>query len=349
LKSFFQYITEAQNTPKPPKPNVLIVSIPDVWDMNAQDLKPLKAVANVEWLQTKNLSQEKLAEKCRGYQHLMLNVDALASDPSQMERLDQRFYNHPGIHGLISLNQDMTDCDYFNPHMAIKKGLLLQDCPNTTTQSVAESTICEILLHTRKRHAAYTEEKNGGTAECHTGINLKGKTVGIIGYGNIGKAVATMLRGFGMNVLVNDTDLTVEAKITPLPELFKKSDVISVHIPTVEKTGESNVNLIGSDLLNLCKGAVLINLATDVIVDPAAAAAALRSKKLIGYSTQSDYSGEYGKKYLKKFKGIDEFHLSPCSFDSPESQKNIKRVWIQNTVSVINGTPENVWGNLNPK
>jgi phosphoglycerate dehydrogenase-like enzyme len=333
------YITEVL---KRKKPKVLIVTLNNFWNMTSEDLNPLKQIADVEWIQTKNIPQEKLAEKCRGYQHLMLNVDALESDPSKMEKLDEKFYNHDGIKDLITFNHDMTDCDYFNPHMGIKKGLIIQDCPDATSESVAESTICEILLHTRHRHLAYIDQLKKQDVECRIGINLKGKTAGIVGYGNIGSKVADILRGFGMNILAYDIK-NVQHKITPIEKLFEKSDIISVHIPTLLRSGKSNKNFINSNLLNRCKGSVLINLATDVIVDPSAAAAALKSKKLIGYSTQSNYSGEFAKKYISKFKGIDEFHLSPCSFNSKESRENIKRIWINNTVSTIQGNPQNVW------
>jgi len=333
------YITEVL---KQKKPKVLIVTLDNIWNITSEDLKPLKQVAEVEWFQTKNLSQEKLAEKCRGYQHLMINVDAIESDPSKMERLDEKFYNHDAIKDLISLNQDMTDSDYFNPHIGIKNGLIIQECPNTTTESVAESTICEILLHTRHRHLAYVDQLKKENVECRTGINLKGKVAGIVGYGNIGSRVADILRGFGMNILVYDIK-NVQHEITPIEKLFEKSDVISIHIPSLLRSGKSNKNFIDSNLLNKCKGSILINLATDIIVDPVAAASALKSKKLTAYSTQSDYSGEFAKKYISKFKGIDEFHLSPCSFDSKESRENIKRVWINNTVSMIQGNPQNIW------
>lgn len=333
------YMTEVLNIKKP---KVLIVSIEKVWNITENDLAPLKAIADVGWFQTKNLSQEELAERCRGYDHLMLNVDALESIPSKMERIDEKFYNHEGTSGLKSLNQDMTDSDYFSPMIGTKRGLLIQDCPNTATQSVAESTVCEILMHTRKRHLAYMDEMKNKKVECRTGLNLKGKTVGIVGYGSIGSRVGNILTGFGMNVLAHDIK-RINIQNTPIEKLFSLSDVISIHTPTIRQDGGSNIGLIDSRLINLCDDAVLVNLATDVVVDPSAAANGLRSGKLSAYSTQSDYSGEYGKKYLKHFKGIDGFHLSPCSFDSPESRENIKRVWIQNTISMIQGNPINLW------
>ena len=322
------------------KPKVLIISIPNVWNINEKDLEPLRKIAEVSWIQTKKITQIEIAEKCKDIDHLMLNVDCIETLTDKMERLDEKFYNHKNVSILKSLNQDMTDCDYFNPLLA-KNKLLIQDCPNTTTESVAESAISEILLHTRKRHLAYIDELEKEEVQCRTGINLKGKIAGIIGYGNIGSRVAEILRGFGMHIMFYD--INHMRGITPIEKIFKQAKVISVHIPTILSNGKSNINFINSELLTKCNETILINLATDAIVDPVAASSALKSKKLIGYSVQADYSGPFGKKYLNHFKGIKEFHLSPCSFDSPESQENIKNIWIRNTISAISGTPENIW------
>lgn len=324
------------------KPKVLIISIPNVWNINQKDLEPLKKIAEVSWIQTKKITQMEIAEKCKNIDHLMLNVDCIETLANKMERLDEKFYNHENVSKLQSLNQDMTDSDYFNPLLA-KNKLLIQDCPNTTTESVAESAISEILLHTRKRHLAYTDELEKEEVQCRTGINLKGKIAGIIGYGNIGSRVAEILRGFGMHIMFYDVK-NMEG-ITPIEKIFEEAKVISLHIPTLRSNGKSNINFINSKLLNKCKETILINLATDAVVDPVAASSALKSKKLTAYSVQADYSGPFGKKYLNHFKEIKEFHISPCSFDSPESQENIKNVWIQNTISAITGNPQNIWKN----
>lgn len=342
MKSFQQYIIEAPKIVKQSKslPKVLMVSLPNIWNINEDDLRPLKKICDFDWIQAKNITQEKLAKSCIGFDHLMLNVDCIKSNPNKMERLDERFYNHSGIKSLKSLNQDMTDMDYFSPFLGLEKKLIMQQCPNTTTDSVAESTITEILLHTRGRHLAYGD---GDKMKCRTGINLKGKIAGIVGCGNIGGRVANILESMGMDILVYDVNPNIGRKITSLNHIFKEANVITVHIPTLQRSGKSNINFIDEKLLNLCNDAILVNLATDVVVNADAAAKALRSGKLRGYSTQHNYSEEYGNTYMSKLKNIPEFHESPCSFDSPESQKNIKRVWIQNTISTINGNPQNIW------
>jgi len=324
------YLSEIAN---PVKPKVLLVTTPGMWDMTSADLSTLRSIAQVDVLETKQITEIQLAKKCRGYTHLMLNMDPLPfPDPNRMEKLTEAFYSDPAVKGLRSLNVDMTDADFFSTKLAKRAGILLQTTPNAVTESVVESTITEILLHARGRHIAYTQNKT-----CEKLIDLKGKTAGVIGYGNIGKKVAAILQALGMRVLVNDIN-TAGIVSTPLKTIFSESTVITVHIPAIQKrTNISNTGLIEKNLLNLCSSTILVNLATDIIVDQTALLDAINTKKIVGYSV------EPGREHTNKLKKIPEVHISPCSYDSAESRENVKSIWIQNTISTIRGTPQNTW------
>ena len=315
------------------KPKVLLITVPDMWDLNSKDLLLLKRVADVDYVQVKSIDEEQLAKRCDGYDHLMLNMDFLPfPDPNKMDKLTDKFYNHPKIKSLKSINVDMTDADFFSPILAKQKDILIQTCPNAVTRSVAESTLCEITLHAKQRHLAYVDDQ-----QCSKTMNLYGKTAGIIGHGHIGQAIGKILSAMGMTVLYNDIKLSKDENI-PIEKIFRESDIISIHIPAIQKTtNKSNIGFIDSKLLNLCKGTILINLATDIIVDSPSLLSALNSKKIIGYSVEA------GRKVTEKLKNYKQVHIAPCSFDSDESRKNVKRIWIQNTISMISGTPENVW------
>jgi len=336
MKSFRQFLTieEAIQYRKTyfesfERPKVLLITLKGMWDITEKDLSPLRRVADVDYVQVKKMTEEQLAEKCEGYDYLMLNMDFLPfPDPNDMSKLTEKFYNNPGVANLKGINVDMTDVDFFSPDIAKEKGILLQDTPNAVTESVAESAVCEILLHARGRHISYTKNEN-----CTKGIDLKGKTAGIIGKGNIGQAVGKILEGMGMNVLYND----IQSKdSTPIEQIFKEAKVISIHIPAHQPhTNKSNEGFINEKLLDLCQGTILINLATDIIVDNYAIRKAIQEKKIIGYSV------ERGRELSKNLEKIPEVHIAPCSFDSDESRKNILRIWIQNMVSAIEGNPQN--------
>ena len=127
------------------KPNVLLIGqsgmIKDVWELKNSHLAPLKEIANVDLVLVDSMTETELAEKCLGYDYLMLNMDFLPSYPDKMDKLTSKFYNHPNIRGLKGINVDMTDADFFSPKLAKQKGILLQTSPNAVTRSVAESAV----------------------------------------------------------------------------------------------------------------------------------------------------------------------------------------------------------------
>lgn len=323
---------------KDSKPKVLLLSLPEMWDMSESDLKPLREVAEVDWIQVKSITQDELAKKCEGYDYLMLNMDPMPfPDPNKMEKLTESFYDHPAVRRLKGINVDMTDVDFFSPGAAKKAGIPLQDSPDTTTESVAESALAEILLHARNRHLAYVDKIEGRDVECRKSMDLKGKIAGIIGKGNIGSRVGSFLNAIGMKVMFYDIDEKKGSK-GDIDEIFKKADVISIHIPVHQPhTNKSNIGFIGKDLLEMCKGTIIVNLATDIIVDLEALESALKSGKV------SAYSVETGRKKMEALKKYENVHISPCSYNSEESVRNIKKVWIGNMVSMIKGKPQNMW------
>ena len=316
-----------------PKPKVLLIGKPsminDVWGLESGDLAGLRKLAIVDVVTTNSMSEQGLAQRCEGYQYLMLNMDFLPfSDPNSMSKLTEKFYTHPGVRGLRGINVDMTDADFFSPELAKTHGILLQTTPNAVTRSVAESAVCEILMHAKGRAAKDT---------CTKGLNLYGKNAGIVGRGNIGKAVGGILSGMGMNVVYNDTDPRKGPSV-PLKKMFSECQVISVHIPALQvHTNVSNEGFIGEELLNQCKGTIVVNLATDIIVDTDAMAGALRSGKVTGYSV------EPGRKKTEKLHKLEGVRVSPCSFDSDESRRNVVRIWVENTITALHGNPQNVW------
>ena len=328
------YLIEVLNIKKP---KVLFIGktsmINDIWKIKPNDLAQLKQLSDIDVITLDSMTEEKLAEKCEGYDYLMLNMDFLPfADPNKMDKLTEKFYNHPGIKNLKGINVDMTDGDFFSPHLARQRGIFLQTSPNAVTRSVAESALCEIMLHAKQRHNSYANDEN-----CNKTLDLYGKTAGIIGYGNIGKALGKMLSGMGMNILFNDIKLS-KGENTPIEKIFREADVISIHIPAIlPNTDKTNIGFIDSKLLNLCKGTILVNLATDIIVDSDSIISALNTGKIVGYSV------EPGRKVTEKLRKYKQVHISPCSFDSDESRANVKRIWIQNMITAIQGYPQNIW------
>jgi len=146
--------------------------------------------------------------------------------------------------------------EWIDVDAASEKGIHVVDCPGNSKESVAEHTIALMLGAVRHIYKAITETKQGRFEPgAYKGMELKGKTLGVIGYGNIGKRVAEIAeKGFGMNILFTNSMSTRE----DLEKLLKESDFISIHIPANAKTK----NLLSDAEFELMKmGVVLVNTA----------------------------------------------------------------------------------------
>lgn len=166
---------------------------------------------------------------------------------------------------------------------AESKNITLIAAPEGNSNAVSEHALGMLLNLFNKLKQADNEVKNGlWNRESNRGVELDGKTVGIIGYGNMGKAFAKKLRGFEVDTLCYDVKENVgdqNAKQVPLQELFEKTDVLSLHIPWDETTDKMvNAQFISKFkksfwLLNTARGKCIVT--TDLV-------AALKSGKILG-------------------------------------------------------------------
>lgn len=135
----------------------------------------------------------------------------------------------------VGAGLESIDCDY-----ALSKDIELIAAPEGNRNAVAEHTLGMILSLFNKLNLADSEIRSGQwNRESNRGHELDGKTVGIIGYGNMGKAFAKKLRGFDVEVLCYDIQDNVgdeNAKQVSLKELQEKTDVLSLHIPWTPET-----------------------------------------------------------------------------------------------------------------
>jgi (S)-sulfolactate dehydrogenase len=155
--------------------------------------------------------------------------------------------------------------------------------------AVAEYVIGSAMILLRGAYFATADVANGKwpRAALSNGRETSGKVLGLVGFGGIGQLTGKLARALGMTTIAHDPMLAAEASIwgeqhtagVSLDELLAQSDVVSLHVPLIDSTR----NLINAARLAAMKdGAVLINTARGGIVDEAALAAALKSKKLSG-------------------------------------------------------------------
>jgi D-3-phosphoglycerate dehydrogenase / 2-oxoglutarate reductase len=211
---------------------------------------------------------------------------------------------------------------------ATKKGVTVFNAPYSNTRSVAELVIASSIMLIRKipdkNKAAHEGRWLKESAGSH---ELRGKTLGIIGYGNIGSQVSVLAEALGMKVIFYDTETKMplgnaEAKLT-LKDLLKLSDVITLHVPDLPTTR----NIINKTTLKYCKPtAMLINYARGQVVDIPALANALVNNELGGaavdvYPTEPQKNGD---PFVTPLQGLSNVILTPhIGGSTEEAQLNI--------------------------
>jgi D-3-phosphoglycerate dehydrogenase len=167
---------------------------------------------------------------------------------------------------------------------ARKRGIPVFNAPFSNTRSVAELVIGEIVMLLRQIFPRSVSAHDGGWDKSAAGSReVRGRTLGIIGYGNIGSQLSTLAEAMGMRVIYFDrTDKLRHGNTEPvdrLETLLAQSDVVSLHVPETPETH----NMIGAQELRLMKpGSCLINNSRGTVVDLDALATALRDGHLAG-------------------------------------------------------------------
>lgn len=182
---------------------------------------------------------------------------------------------------VLATGYNVVDCA-----AAAKRGIPVCNVPDYGTQAVAQFTFA-LLLELCHHVGIHNDSVHNGDWTHHLDfcywktpqMELAGKTIGIIGYGRIGRAVAKLAEAFGLNVLVyNRTHYKGESYVT-LEELLSNADIVSLHCPLYPDTKE----IINADSISKMKDrAILINTARGPLLDEVAVAEALKKGKLSG-------------------------------------------------------------------
>ncbi|MCD8435308.1 2-hydroxyacid dehydrogenase [Tenacibaculum dicentrarchi] len=180
--------------------------------------------------------------------------------------------------GRVGAGLENIDCEYAN-----QKGIHLISAPEGNRNAVGEHALGMILSLFNKFRKADNEVRNGKwLREDNRGIELDGRTVGLIGYGNMGKSFAKKLRGFDVKVLCYDIKPNVgdeNCTQVSLEELQQKADVLSLHTPQTALT----TNMIDANFINaFSKPFWLINTARGKSVVTSGLVDALKSSKVLG-------------------------------------------------------------------
>ena len=187
---------------------------------------------------------------------------------------------------LVVIGRAGVGVDNVDLEAATKAGVVVVNAPTGNTVSAAEQTIALMLALARKTAAADASMRRGEwKRSAFTGVELRGRTLGIVGLGKIGQAVAQRARGLEMQVIGFDPFITAEqaalhgVTLVDMDAIIEKSDVITVHVPLNKATR----GVIGPQQIDRLKpGVMLINVARGGVYDEAAVAQALADGKIAG-------------------------------------------------------------------
>src|SRR3989344_8424975 len=294
--------------------------------------KKLFSLGKVSYTKTREgLPEKKLMEIAKDADIIGVDPDPLGGFEKAKEKLTKIIESVPNLKGvcLSTTSFGWVDLDWCKRHK-----IPVSNVPGYSKESVAEQTLA-FLLGAAKRIFISDRRTQKGRFELMQGFELKSKTLGVIGLGNIGSRVAELGIGIGMNVIAyNRSPKKMKGvKMVSLNQLLKESDAISLN--TTHE--ESNNNMIGkAEIAKMKKGVIIVNTVDRELVDENAMAQALKSRKVDTYSYEGEDLIHTPLAKLENaiaFKGFAWF--------TKEALDNLYRIWISNLVALAKGNPQN--------
>ena len=306
---------------------------PPVYGEAPAALAPLNAYGEVLVYGSRAADREELLARLAGAQ-VAINIRTYTVfDAALLDRL-------PDLQ-LISILG--TGTDNVDLVAAAERGVVVTNAPGASTDSVAEMALY-LMLAAARQVPAMERRLRAGEWQHRKGFELRGKTLGVVGLGAIGQAVARLGRGLGMEVLAWSFHQDPEraracgAEPAELDDLLRRADVVSLHL---RASAEAN-NIIGAAQLALMKPtAILVNTARGALVDEEALAQALREGRLFAA-------------------GLDAYRREPLPADSPlrdmenvvlaphagwvtyEASARLEQLPVENVIAYLEGRPQNV-------
>lgn len=234
--------------------------------ISEKGLELLRQEIEVDYLP--GLSKEEILKRIAGYEALMVRSGTKVTRDIIEAGTNLKIIGRAGV-----------GVDNIDVEAATERGIVVVNSPGGNTRAAAEHTIALMLALARNIPQAHMSLKQGEwKRNKFMGMEVYGKTLGIIGLGRIGREVAKRAQGLGMEVIAYDPYISEESaerisvQLVDLPTLLQKADIVTVHTPLTKETK----HLIGEEeLKTMKKGAKIINTARGGIVDELALAKAI--------------------------------------------------------------------------
>ena len=295
-------------------------------EMNDEQRRKLENLGDVEWFDSTTEKEGK--ERVKDADVVL--IDWINPNP---------FLDNMKTKSLLSLSS--TGYAWVEIKKAKERSITVTNIPSFSTEAVAEHTLGLVLSVAKKITLGDRNMRSGSKEKANLkGFELKGKTIGIIGLGNIGKRVAEIAKGFGMNVLTYNRHQKNESgvKDVSLEDLLRTSDVVSINCPI----NEDSKNMINSEKLHLMKKEAILVGTTWNIVQIDALVGALKNGIISGAGLDVSIEGK-DLELPKELLSLDNVVVTPhIAFNTRESDERRFDTCIENIKAFLDGKPKNV-------
>ena len=270
------------------------------------------------------------------------------------DKIDKEIISKLSANGIKLIDLRSAGFDNVDLEAAAAQHITVMRVPAYSPQAIAEHAVALILTLNRKTHKAYNRvRENNFSLKNLLGFNLFGKTVGIIGTGEIGAAFFTIMQGFGCRVIaydIEESDTLKEKGIQykTFDEVLQESEIISIHCPLTSDTQHLFNDIT---FCKMKKGVMLINTGRGAIINTADVIQALKSGQL-GYLGIDVYEGEQNLFFkdlsgsiiqddqIERLMSFNNVLITPHQgFFTKEALEQIAIITLQNFRDFENGVP----------
>ena len=269
---------------------------------------------------------------------LSASSDILAPDPTNLGGFEKAkpvltkiLESLPALKGVCL---STTSFGWVNLDYCKKHNLPVSNIPGYSRESVAEHALA-MMLCAAKKIIISDRRTQEGKYKMEMGTELKGKTLGIIGLGNIGSRVAELGKAIGMKVIAHNRSPKAfnGVEIKTLDEVLKEADVISLH--TTHE--DANKEMIGAkELAEVKSGVIIVNTVDRELVDEGAMAKAVESGKVGCYAYEAEDLKNTPLAGLENVIDIQGF-----GWYTKEALENLHQIWTDNIIALAKGSPQN--------
>lgn len=287
------------------------------------------------------------------------NFEIFLGTPSTKEEALQRVKDADGILlGRHLSNEIIEQCEklkiisfvgygvknYLDIDFIRNQGITITNTPGYGDNAVAEHALTLLLSLTKNMVRNHTRLQKDIWNQVDNSLEVRGKTIGLVGIGSIGERMAELCKALGMNVICwtfhpnKQRSKRLGIRFVNLDELFSQSDFVSLHLPYTDQTK----GMIGErELSKMKQGSLFINTARAELVETDVLIKYLSNGKIAGAGL--DVFDEEPLPENDRLLKLDNVILSPhVAFNTPESVKNMLKIAINNIVQFMKGTPTNI-------